>query len=232
MKLSERLQLIADQIELGETMADIGTDHGFLPIYLKRSGICPKVILTDVSQGSLDKAREDCAKFAPGEEFDFRCGSGLSVLTPGEVDSVVIAGMGGILMSRILENAKDRLGGIREIIGEPQSDLDLYRKKLNELGFVIADEAFLKEDGKYYTVIRAVPGETGHIACTEAELLYGPLLLKKRDPLLMEYLSGQRGVCEEILRKMDEAGLAPDHPRRAEVLERMAVIDSALETKI
>ena len=214
----------------GLEVTDVGTDHAYVPIALVKAGTCPRAVASDIGRGPLERAAENIRAEGLTDRITTVLADGVP---PGEVrGALVIAGMGGILMSRILENAKDRLGGIREIIGEPQSDLDLYRKKLNELGFVIADEAFLKEDGKYYTVIRAVPGETGHIACTEAELLYGPLLLKKRDPLLMEYLSGQRGVCEEILRKMDEAGLASDHPRRAEVLEKIAVIDSALETKI
>ena len=97
MKLTPRLQTIADEINPGETMADIGTDHGFLPVYLWENKISPNVIMADISAGSLAKAEENCRAFFPDREFDLRLGNGLEILQPGEVDAVVMAGMGGIL---------------------------------------------------------------------------------------------------------------------------------------
>ena len=227
MKLSERLKTIASMVTPGYEVTDVGTDHAYVPIYLVSEGLCPRAVASDIGRGPLERAAENIRSEGLSDRIDTVLADGVP---PGEPQgTLIIAGMGGILMSRILENAKDRLSGIKEIIGEPQSDLDLYRKKLAELGFVIAEEAFLKEDGKYYTVIKAVPGDTGGIYLTEAELLYGPLLLGRRDPLLMEYLREQRAVCEEILSRMNEAGLAPDHPRRAEITAKIALIGSALQ---
>ena len=99
MKLSDRLQAMAEEVSFGETLADIGTDHGYLPIYLKQIGKCPHVILSDISRGSLEKALKDCNLYRPGEKFDIREGDGLKVLKSGEVDVISIAGMGGILIS-------------------------------------------------------------------------------------------------------------------------------------
>ena len=102
IRLTDRLQILADQIEKNETMADIGTDDGFLPIYLWENGISPNVIMADVSAGSLDKARCDAAALYPDMAFDLRLGDGIQVLEKGEVDAVVLAGMGGILMTETL----------------------------------------------------------------------------------------------------------------------------------
>ena len=116
IKLTSRLKTIADEIEKGETMADIGTDHGFLPVFLWEKGICPKVVMTDVSSGSLAKARLNCQTLHPEADFDLRLGSGLEVLEPGEVDAVVIAGMGGILMTEILGADIEKAWSFKKII--------------------------------------------------------------------------------------------------------------------
>ncbi len=229
MKLSERLQLIADQIELGETMADIGTDHGFLPIYLKRSGICPKVTLTDVSQGSLDKAREDCAKFAPGEEFDFRCGSGLSVLTPGEVDAVVIAGMGGILMSDIIREDLDVAKTVGHFILQPRRHPSYLRYQLYDMGFDM-DRELLVRERKYIWEIMVCHYSGEHIgeadAVSDTSLWYFPDLLTENDnSILMPYLElaleKQNFVYERIRGSED--------PRIEETENRIRRIEHLIE---
>ena len=96
--LTERLAAIADEIEKGESVADIGTDHGYLPMYLTKEEISPKVIMADISKGSLNKARRNCRELMPEVKFDFRNGNGLRVIKKGEVDVIVIAGMGGNLI--------------------------------------------------------------------------------------------------------------------------------------
>ena len=102
IKLSDRLKSIADEIKKGETVADIGTDHGFLPVYLWENHISPHVIMTDISPASLKKAEDNCQTEYPGIKFDLRTGDGLEPVRPAETDAVVMAGMGGLLMSEIL----------------------------------------------------------------------------------------------------------------------------------
>lgn len=127
MKLSPRLKKIAEQINAGETMADIGTDHGFLPIYLWENKICPKVIMADISSGSLLKARENCEMYDPDARFDLRLGSGIEVLEEAEVDAVVMAGMGGILMTEILEKDIKKSLSFRKLILQPRKDVGKLR---------------------------------------------------------------------------------------------------------
>lgn len=154
--LTDRLQMIADEITAGESMADIGTDHGFLPIYLWENSICPKVIMTDISLGSLNKARENCNMLYPDYEFDLRLGSGLEVIGNGEVDTVVIAGMGGILMSRIMAVDIDKTMSIKKYILQPRISAGKLRYWLLNNGFSITRDALVREGRFICNIITAV----------------------------------------------------------------------------
>ena len=153
MKLSDRLELIADCIKAGETMADIGTDHGFLPLYLLKKGISPKVIMTDISPYSLDKARKNFedekgtvlpSSFHP----EFRVGDGLKVLEPAEVDAVVMAGIGGKLMIEILEEDAAKSHSFGKFILQPRKHPGELRHYLYHNGFMIEEERLVRE-GKF-----------------------------------------------------------------------------------
>ncbi|MCQ4635948.1 class I SAM-dependent methyltransferase [Anaerovorax odorimutans] len=148
IKLTDRLQVLADQIEKNETMADIGTDHGFLPIYLWENGISPRVIMSDVSAGSLKKAEINAATLHPDAVFDLRLGNGIQVLENGEVDAVVLAGMGGILMTEILEADPEKSQSFHKYIFQPRSGQGRLRWWLVNNGFPIVHEALVRE-GKY-----------------------------------------------------------------------------------
>lgn len=157
IKLTDRLQVLADQIEKCETMADIGTDHGFLPIYLWENGISPKVIMADVSAGSLDKARRNAAALYPDVTFDLRLGDGIQILQNGEVDAVVLAGMGGILMTEILSTDLEKSQSFRKYIFQPRSGQGRLRWWLVNHGFFITRELLVRE-GKYICeIITATP---------------------------------------------------------------------------
>lgn len=148
IKLTDRLQMLADQIEKDETMADIGTDHGFLPIYLWERGISPRVIMADVSAGSLDKARQNGKELYPEETFDLRLGDGIKILEKGEVDAVVIAGMGGALMTEILSADLEKTCSFDKFILQPRNGQGRLRWWLLEHGFSITCEGLVRE-GKY-----------------------------------------------------------------------------------
>ena len=163
IKLSDRLQLIADRINEGETMADIGTDHGFLPIYLKTSGKSPKVIMGDVSEPSLEKGRKNAYMMVPDmsmlDDIGFRAGDGLSVLEPGEVDAVVIAGMGGKLIRDIMAADMELTRTIKKFIMQPRIGQGHLRKWLIDNGFVIVAEDVVIEGDYIPEVITAVTPE-------------------------------------------------------------------------
>ena len=177
IKLTPRLKTIADEIEKGETMADIGTDHGFLPVYLWEAGICPKVIMADISRGSLSKAEQNCRGLHPDVDFDLRLGSGIEVLSEEEVDAVAIAGMGGILMTEILGADIHKAHSFKKLVLQPRNRIGHLRWWLYNNGFSIVNEKLVRE-GKYICeVITAVPREVavpGDLGSDDIEYEFPP----------------------------------------------------------
>lgn len=159
--LTGRLEALAQQIEPGETMADIGTDHGFLPISLFERGRSPRVIMTDVSPKALSKA-QTFGKDIPGlSEADFRCGDGLSPIKPAEVDVVVIAGMGGILMASILSADLEKTETFSKLVLQPRNHPEVLRHWLVTNGFDIASESLVREKRNLCEIIVAKPHAAG-----------------------------------------------------------------------
>ncbi|MBR1992814.1 MAG: SAM-dependent methyltransferase [Firmicutes bacterium] len=168
-RLSDRLQLIANRINEGETMADIGTDHGFLPIYLKVCGKSPRVIMADVSGPSLEKGRKNAYMMVRDmsmlDDIDFRVGDGLMVLDHGEVDAVVIAGMGGKLIRDIMAADFELTKTIKKFIMQPRIGQGHLRKWLIDNDFVIIFEDVVIEGDYIPEVITAV--SPGFASCAE-----------------------------------------------------------------
>lgn len=156
-KLTDRLQLIANQIDKGETMADIGTDHGFLPLYLWQQGISPKVIMCDISEPSLAKAKAAAEAYQPCRELSFRAGDGLKVLETGEVDAVVIAGMGGNLIRDILSADKAKTESIGKYVLQPRNNSGPLRYWLTVNNFDIQSNLLVREGKFICEIIVAKP---------------------------------------------------------------------------
>jgi len=153
--INNRLKMIADNIIKGQTMADIGTDHGFLPRYLWEAGKCPEIIMTDLSERSLAKAKKTFEKYPGAKGIDFRVGSGLRVLNENEVDLVVLAGMGGVLMTSILGENPCKTISFSKYILQPRNGSGKLRYWLKESGFSIVSEE-LAEEGKFICEMIAV----------------------------------------------------------------------------
>ena len=157
MELSKRLQTVANAVTPGSRVADVGTDHGYVPIYLVERGLCPGAIAMDVNEGPLARAEEHIRAEGLSDRIQTRKSDGLAALAPEETDAVVIAGMGGALMCRILQDAIAFLEAGRELILQPQSEWFKVRRLLSASGYRITQEWFLEEEGKYYVVIKAGP---------------------------------------------------------------------------
>lgn len=157
MELSKRLQTVANAVTPGSRVADVGTDHGYVPIYLVERGLCSGAIAMDVNEGPLARAEEHIRAEGLSDRIQTRKSDGLVALAPEETDAVVIAGMGGALMCRILQDATAFLEAGRELILQPQSEWFKVRRLLSASGYRIIQEWFLEEEGKYYVVIKAGP---------------------------------------------------------------------------
>jgi len=217
IQLTPRLAAIANEIKKGETMADIGTDHGFLPVALWEQGVCPKVILADVNRGPLDKAKSNAAALYPDAQFDYRLGDGLQVLEPGEVDTVVIAGMGGTLMTEILEEDLEKTWTYKKLILQPRKDIGELRWWIYNHCMCITNEQLVRENKYIWPVLTVEPIEKaciGNLGKERIEWEYPRRLLDFLNPLTEEYIRMKLNLEEEILKNMldgDQEGQAVIH---------------------
>jgi len=155
VKLSNRLMALAEMIDEGASVVDIGTDHGFLPVFLAQTGSVHRIFASDISAASLEKARQTAADYGLTEEITFFAGSGLVCMAPTQVDTIVIAGLGGESILRILKDAPWTLFHGMKLILQPQTKVDLLCRFLYDKGYTIRDTKSVLDRGKYYTIILA-----------------------------------------------------------------------------
>lgn len=237
--LSERLRTVACMVTVGNAVCDVGCDHGFVPIYLVQQGISPKVIAMDLREGPLCAAREHVAAYGLEEKIGTRLSDGLHNYKKGEAQTLICAGMGGGLMMRILAEDMEKTASFRELILQPQSEIEKFRRFLRESGYRILDEEMVEEDGKYYQAIRAAGGgklrtedtpPDGNV-CVDAPVdelcklkdRYGPVLLQKKTPVFLSFLDREAALYEEILSHLRGQGLSEEKRR-----DRYAQVEALL----
>ena len=222
MKLSKRLSLVASFVPKGSVVADIGADRGELSYYLLKEGIAEKAILTDISPRSLDRAKRFFAGKEEEAAADFRVGDGLSVISPFEADAAVLAGMGGLTIADILQHDEETARSLSVLVIQAMGNSDKVRSCLRSLGFTLSDEAMVEEEGQFYTILRAVPGDDDW---DEVELFAGPVLLRKKDETLKRWLDRERIKSEALLKRLSERG--EGEKRRSALTEKLSLIAAA-----
>ena len=233
MELSKRLKCVADMVTQGSKVADIGCDHGYVSIYLVKEKLAMDVIAMDVNKGPLECARQNVEREGLAQYIELRLSDGLKALSPGEVHSVICAGMGGRLVVKILTEGKEILAQVKELILQPQSEIQLVRTFLYENGFEIQQENMVLDDGKYYQMMRAVKREMHQdleqtnletTGITAVEAKYGPCLLNMQHPVLKEFLLLEKQKYEGILVELQKTN--PD--KTEELSQRCLLIQEAL----
>ena len=233
--LSVRLQGVADLVTRGNVLVDVGTDHGYLPIYLVSRGVCPRAIAMDVRPGPLSKARANIAMYGLAKRISLRLSDGLAALSPGEGDSLVLSGMGGPLMQEILSRDMNLVYGFRELILQPQSDIPGFRRFLTAAGFTINAENMVVEDGKYYPMMRAVKKEEAREEVPDREVPvklqeeYGGWLLRERSPVLKEWLVRQDAALKALEKTLRQASSEKALQRLLQVQDEIRLVGEALE---
>ncbi len=231
--LSQRLQAVADLVGETGVVADVGTDHGYIPVFLVSSGKAERAIAMDVNVGPLTRAQEHIRQSGLGEQIESRLSDGLTALQPEEAQVIVIAGMGGALMARILADGRRVARTAKRLILQPQSELYFFRRFLIEEGYRIVEEDMVFEDGKYYSMmaVEAVSSDvqTGTREMTEAELTYGPVLLARNHPVLQQYLLRQRGQKQKILDNLRKNARQDASKREMQITKELAVIEKIME---
>lgn len=202
MELSKRLAMIASLVTEGASVADIGTDHGYIPIYLVKNNIASKAIAMDINGGPLLRAKENIIKYNLENKIETRLSDGLEQLEPGETDTIIIAGMGGDLMMAILDRKKEVVKEATTLILQPQSKWPLFRRYLHHEGFKIQKEEMVFEDGKFYFIMHVMKGEEK--LYSEVEEHFGRRLLESKNPILLNYLKRESQIKENILASLGE----------------------------
>lgn len=225
MKLSKRLETVASFIQEGSNIADIGTDHGYIPIALVMRGTAKSAIAMDVRTGPLERAETHIRQHHLEDRIETRLSDGVQKLNKGEADTVIIAGMGGELIIHIMEEGRHLWETVEQWVLSPQSELDKVRTYLAEQGFCVINEIMIKEDGKYYTVMDVHRGTMRRMS--RADILFGRKLIEEKNPVLKEYLEKERTQTEQILERLSDQDSQTARERRIELEESLLWIKEA-----
>ena len=229
------MQAVASLLTPGLSVADVGCDHAHVSIYLIENGLAASVIAMDVGEGPLNTARENIRQQGLSDVIETRLSDGGRELRVGEVQAAIIAGMGGMLMERILNESMEVFMAMEELILAPQSDLSHFRRYITSIGMKIIDEDMVQEGGIFYPVIKAVPvknsggGKSEPDELTDIEAAFGPVLLGKKHKVLLEYLNWNRRLkvnVRKILEESDESERAAE--RLKTFIQDIEMIDEAL----
>lgn len=226
-EISERLKTVAKYAKNAQILADIGTDHAYIPIYLCQQNKLKKAIACDINSGPLEKAKENVNRYNLQSQIELRLGNGLSPIKAGEADTVVIAGMGGNLIIDILSQSLEIVKGLKILVLQPQLDVAEVRRYLHSINFKIEKEEMLFEEGKFYTVINAVPGKEKYNK--DYEYLYGKYLIDSKNLVLKNYILLTLNKYNNIVKKLNEKMTVLSKQREKELLEEIKVMKEVLE---
>lgn len=203
-QLPKRLETIIERMPDSGCLADIGCDHAYVAIEAVRRGRAARALACDVRKGPLQQAAEHILCAGLAGKIETRLSDGLEKVAPGEADTVVVAGMGGPLMERILQG---RFGDFAHFVLSPQSEIPHFRRFLLAEGMQIDEETMLIDEGKYYVILnvsqRADAASSDTMYVTEEDFLYGGRLLRRLDPVLKSFLEKEKTRYEGILRQTD-----------------------------
>ncbi|MFD1425698.1 tRNA (adenine22-N1)-methyltransferase [Kroppenstedtia sanguinis] len=221
--ISERLAAVAAQVPPERVVADIGSDHGWLLIFLARQGKMKRGIAGEVNQGPFENASQRIQSQGLTDQIEVRLGDGLSILRRNEADVVVLAGMGGVLIRSILSQGLERLHGVERLVLQPNNNGEQVRAWLLEQGWEIDGEDLVKEGGILYEILTArkggdpgAPYKGLSLTCEQA-LRLGPLLWRERHPLLEKKVEEELLGLNRILSGLQSARSPEAVQRRGEI---------------
>ena len=226
IKLSKRLKAVADYVDKGARLADIGSDHAYLPTYLVQKNEVEFAVAGEVVKGPFEIAKNHVAQANLKENIQVRLANGLAAIeNVDKIDTIVIAGMGGILISEILEAGKGKLSSVKRLILQANNHEDTLRQWLTEHQFVIKAEQILLEAGKFYEIIVAEPTTNENPVLSANDLLFGPFLSKEKSVIFQQKWQKELNTLNKIIDRL------PDEQteKREEVLTEVAKIKEVLQ---
>ena len=224
IKLSNRLKKIAELVDFGATVIDVGTDHGYVPNFLCEKKISRDIIATDISKNSLEKSIELTRKM--GNEKFIR-----NILANGIVkenrDNIIIAGLGGIQIAEIILNSIEISKSAKKLILQPMQKTNILRRELNNMGFEIIDEEIIFEDDRYFEIIIAkFNGKKKSL--DELDFYFSKSLINKKDKVYLAYLSERKVELEKILNKINKDNKR-SNKRRDELINLLKRTEEAID---
>jgi tRNA (adenine22-N1)-methyltransferase len=229
-KLSKRLEKVSSYVLQGSVLADIGSDHAYLPCYLGIKKIIKKGIAGEITEGPYLSAKEQVVLDGLTDIIEVRKGDGLSVLKENEAEVVTICGMGGSLITSILEKGKEKLGSAKRLVLQPNVGAKTVRNWLLKENWVLSAEEIIKEDGKIYEILVADRiGEQPYSNQIDVELLFGPFLLKNQNEAFKEKWAGEVKQWKAILAQMEQSQGTAAETKRKELLDHINLAEEWID---
>ena len=227
MQLSKRLLAAAGLVTKGNRVADIGCDHAYTSIYLCKEGIAPSVIAMDVRKGPLLCAKQNVELYGLTKQISLRLSDGLKALSAGEVETLLLTGMGGLLILKILSEFPEVAASAKELILQPQSEAAQVRRFLHKSGYKITTERIVKEDEKFYVLMRAVRADVPQQYEHECDYRYGRELVTEDKEVFFEFLAREKRLREEVLAKISAQETKRTKERKQELEHELLIIEAA-----
>ena len=222
MKLSNRLEMVVSFVKPGESAADVGTDHGHVPVELVRRGIVKRALAMDVRKGPLSKAEENIAAARMKEKIETRLSDGVCKLRAGEAETVIIAGMGGELVIHIMEDGRHVWDTVDQWVLSPHSEIYKVREWLEKNGFAIVKEDMLFEEGKYYTVLDVRKEQDANAVFSEVKekeaekkYRYGTCLRSGNHPVFAAYLKDEEEKLLSLKANLEKQAVHSERARES-----------------
>ena len=234
VRISKRLMTAASLVTEGYTLADVGTDHGYIPIYLLEQKKIPSAIAMDINSGPLKRAEEHIRLYGMEAYIQTRLSDGVEALKSGETDAILIAGMGGGLVMHILKEGERVCQAAKELILQPQSELERVRYFLREEGYEIFAEEMVLEEDKFYPMMKVrYTGDQSFgrdLDLMKLFNLYGEFLLKNQHPVLKIYLEKEKTLFTKIRSNLEKQPVSENiHRRMEEVNESLRYNKMAMQ---
>jgi tRNA (adenine22-N1)-methyltransferase len=220
LNLSDRLIAISSMVDNGAIIYDVGTDHAFIPIYLAKNQRIIKGYASDLRSGPCKIAQKNVELFALQDKITVIQSDGLKSLKD-DVTTIIIAGMGGGLITTIIEESYDKISEKQVLILQPNTNVKDVRMYLASHGFTIIDEEVIFEDDHFYEIMKVVK-KTGEL--TENEMIFGPILMKKKSPVFISKYQKEKVTYEAVLEKLTDSNIK----RRQEILDYIQRIEEIL----
>lgn len=227
--LSQRLKVVADYVEKGARLADIGSDHAYLPCYLADRNLIEYAVAGEVVQGPFKNALKEVNHRGLKDKVEVRLGDGLEVIKASDhIDTVVIAGMGGSLIRDILEKGQknNRLTGMETLILQPNVFEETVREYLMINEYTIISEKIISENDKIYEIIKAVPADKP-VSYSKKELFFGPFLMKEKSTVFIEKWQQQLKTYKFILKQVEQSK-EPDQVKITRLKEAVVLIEEMI----